>query len=104
MRQNHGGSKICFSIAKLSFASSLDILVMMAIPCTGGIMIKLTKQAGAELCQAQDKLVLAKPALPTTNLRLSSPRYNLRSPSNSKEIEVFFHFQKIDIIFHLPKY
>jgi hypothetical protein len=28
-----------------------------------------TKQAGAELCQAQDKLGLAKPALPINKLR-----------------------------------
>ena len=50
-----------------------------------GKLIKKQIQSGAELCQAQDKLVLAKPALPITKLRLSS---------NCKDIKVFFHIKR----------
>jgi hypothetical protein len=48
------------------------------------ILTLVSKQAGAELCQAQDKLGLAKPAL---------PRKKLRSSSIQKYIEVVLHQQ-----------
>jgi hypothetical protein len=34
-------------------------------------LAKVLQQAGAELCQPQEKLGLAKPALPSKNLRSS---------------------------------
>jgi hypothetical protein len=40
-------------------------------------VIKETRQAGAELCQAQDKLGLAWPALPSKKLRSSSLQSNV---------------------------
>ena len=45
---------------------------------------KTSKQAGIELCQAQEKLGLAKPADPKKN-------------------ETVFHFPKIEAIFFLPR-
>ena len=45
---------------------------------------KIVKQAGAELCQAQFKLGLAKTVLP--------------------DVEVGFHEQIIEIVFYLLKY
>ena len=62
---------------------------------------KIHKQAGAELCQAQEKLELYYPALPSKKLW---------SPSIKKDSEVLFHLttklssicQEIDVVFHLP--
>ena len=74
----------------------------------------------AELCQSQEKLELATPALPSTKLWSSScltlrsfsiyqniwvvfylPRNLCRLPF-CQEIVVFFHLEKKEIVFRLP--
>ena len=54
------------------------------------------EQDGAELCQAQDKLGLAKLALPKMDIIFQLPTfsYKLRSSSIYLNIEVVFHFAK----------
>ena len=47
--------------------------------------------AGAELCQSQEKLGLAKPALPSKKLWSSSICQQLRSSSIYLKIELIFH-------------
>ena len=49
------------------------------------------EQAGAELCQAQEKLGLAKPAVPRKKMKLSYIALNLRSSYIKPTIEVVFH-------------
>ena len=49
-------------------------------------------KAGAELCEAQKKQGLAKPALPSKKLRWSSIKKILRSSSITQKIEVIFYF------------
>ena len=64
------------------------------------VIEKETKQAGAELCQAQEKLHLAKAS------------NKLRSSSSLKDIEFVFHepfdkfrlsfiYVKLEVVFHL---
>jgi hypothetical protein len=55
----------------------------------GWHIIKKKKQAGAELCQAQDKLGLASPSLPINEIEVV---LQLKTMSLSS----------IDVIFHLP--
>ena len=71
------------------------------------------KQAGAELCQAQDKLGLAKPALPSKNFRLSSIFQKWKSSTIYLQIEVVFdisylfrcknHTVAVAVVFQFPK-
>ena len=72
---------------------------------------KICKRAGAELCQAQDKLGLAKQSLPSKKLSLASSYIDVIFPLTN--IEVVFNFpkyrgcipfSKINIIFNLTKY
>jgi hypothetical protein len=53
------------------------------------------RQAGAELCQAQDKLGLAKPSLPSKKLSHET----LRSSSIYQNIESSSVFQNIEVAF-----
>ena len=63
------------------------------------------EQAGAELCEAQEKLGLARNCgrLPLNlNFRLSSIlEKNMRLSSILKKIEVVFHFEKVEVVFHI---
>jgi hypothetical protein len=61
---------------------------------------KLKKQAGAELCQAQEKLVLAKPALPCKQRWLTLQK-TLRSSFIIKKLWSSSICQQIEVIFCL---
>ena len=56
--------------------------------------VKCNKKAGAELFQAQDKVGLSTPALPSKKLWL---------PSISKDYEVLLYLQKYEVVLHLPR-
>jgi hypothetical protein len=60
---------------------------------------KEKKQAGAELCQAQWKLGLAKLDLPSMYFFIF--KKTLRSFSNCQQIDVVFFCTIIEVIFHL---
>ena len=55
---------------------------------------KTNKQAGAELCQAQEKLGLAKPAVPIKKLCRLPLKKILRSSSINQTLKVVLHLPK----------
>jgi hypothetical protein len=67
-------------------------------------MRKQLKQAGAELCQAQDKLGLAKPCFPSKKLSLATSFKTLMSSSLYQILRSSFIFQNIEVVFNFPKY
>jgi hypothetical protein len=79
---------------------------------TSDNIIKTREQAGAGLCQAQDKLghlclVKNVVCLPVFQILMSSSIFqNIDDALHfiGQQIGVVFHFQHIEAIFHLPKY
>jgi hypothetical protein len=61
------------------------------------------KQAGAELCQAQDKLGLAKPSLPSKKKSLAISFKTLISYSLYQTMRFSSIFQNIVVAFYFPK-
>ena len=71
---------LCIKIGAHCEEWSLYLLDLISIN-----YLRIIEQAGAELCQAQEKLSLAKPSL---------PRKKLWSSFTCQEIDVVFNFAK----------
>ena len=63
---------------------------------------RLERQAGAEMCQAQEKLGLAKSALPSEKLWLSSISKQIEFFLSFKKLRSFSVYLKIEVILNLP--